>query len=161
MRSLLLALISLSVSASAFASPQGSCKLVNGLGTAELVLEADGTGEIKGLNGESPVRRVTERKNYGAYVSFEIDYTSRIASNVGRYREVKVILALVASPGTALMGVNYQGLIALPLSMPGLAFPGPFSYSGGGWLNPFGPFVPTMIPAGYAPIAAAYCNLRL
>lgn len=160
MKILSLSLLSLFLTASAFASPvSGSCNLVNALGVAKLTIERNG-GEIRGINGSSPIREVRAMDSVGFVQILEIAYESRIGATFGGGHDARVQLALVASPGTALMGVNYQGMVLLPLGMPALAFPGPFSYSGGGWLNPVAPFVPTVVPAGYAPIAAAYCNLR-
>ncbi len=160
MKTLAIVFLSALFSVSAFAeSVVGSCKLVNAAGLAQLTLTNQG-GEISGATGSSPVHSIRTIESVGFVRMLEIEYTSRLAASHAGHETVRVVLAMVPSPATALMGVNFQGMIMLPLGVPALAFPGPFSYSGGGWLNPMAPFVPTVVPAGYAPIAAAYCNFR-
>lgn len=160
MKVLAIALFSILFSVSASAeSVVGSCKLVNAVGLAQLTLSNEG-GNISGPTGLSPVRFVRSIESVGVVRMLEIEYSSRLAAYSTGDETVRAVLAIVPTPGTILMGVNFQGMIMLPLGASARSFPGPFSYSGGGWLNPLAAFAPAVVPSGYAPIAAAYCNFR-
>lgn len=160
MRILLSAFLSLFFALSAYAD--GSCRLVNMAGVANLEMKSRG-GEISGINGVSKIESIERSGSAGAVETYTIRYHSKLSESLGGGQggeTVEVVLVVVPTPMTALMGADHTGAIYLPIGIPALMFPGPFGAMPGGWNNPFGPFVPTSIPAGYAPVAAAYCSLN-
>lgn len=147
------------LSAPAFAEGvTGSCRLLNAAGTAGIEMRG-GDGEIKGYTGTSEIKEISA-STLGAWLTIDITYISQLAAMQHGHDPVRVKLMLVNSPVTAMFRVNYQGVLLLPTAIPGLTFPGPFQTWNSGWNNPFGVFEPTIIPTGYAAVAAAYCDLQ-